>query len=74
MRVALPTLPDICNYGAIDRKGRVDYSECFQCLDCVTIFVNPKTCVPRVIEARRAGRAAPPILQRPTPGNPVPAE
>ncbi|PWR02627.1 hypothetical protein DKT77_10615 [Meridianimarinicoccus roseus] len=48
-----------CNYGAIDRAGKVDYSECFQCLDCVTVFEDPKTCVPRVLDARRAGRAAP---------------
>jgi len=64
-----------CNYGAIDRSGRVDYSECFQCLDCVTIFEDPKTCVPRVIEARRAGRAAAPHGPCPAaPHNPVPAE
>jgi polyferredoxin len=63
-----------CNYGAIDRAGRVNYSECFQCLDCVTIFEDPKTCVPRVIEARRTGRAAAPIPQRPESSNPVPAE
>jgi polyferredoxin len=63
-----------CNYGAIDRAGRVNYSECFQCLDCVTIFEDPKTCVPRVIEARRTGRATAPIPQRPASSNPVPAE
>lgn len=45
-----------CNYGAIKKTGEIDYSECFQCLDCVTIFEDPKTCVPRVLETRRALR------------------
>ena len=48
-----------CAYGAIARSGQVDYSECFQCLDCVTIHDDPRTCVPLVLAARRAdGRAA----------------
>ncbi|MGF1659263.1 MAG: 4Fe-4S binding protein [Rubrimonas sp.] len=48
-----------CAYGAIARSGRIDYAECFQCLDCVTIHDDPKTCVPLVLAARRAqGRAA----------------
>jgi transcriptional regulator of nitric oxide reductase len=64
-----------CNYGAIDRTGRVNYSECFQCLDCVTIFADPKTCVPRVIAARRAGRDGVPHIPRPAASDsPVPAE
>jgi NosR/NirI family transcriptional regulator, nitrous oxide reductase regulator len=41
-----------CRYGAIDRRGRVDYAECFQCLDCVAIHDDPKTCVPLVLAAR----------------------
>lgn len=45
-----------CKYGAIDRKGSISYSECFQCLDCVTIFEDANTCVPRVLEARRGLR------------------
>jgi transcriptional regulator of nitric oxide reductase len=48
-----------CRYGAIDRSGRIDYGECFQCLDCVTIHEDPKTCVPLVLAAKRpAARAA----------------
>ena len=31
-----------CKYGSIDRQGRIDYAECFQCLDCVTIKEDPK--------------------------------
>ena len=45
-----------CAYGAIERTGRIDYSECFQCLDCVTIHDDPRQCVPLVLAAK--GRAA----------------
>jgi NosR/NirI family nitrous oxide reductase transcriptional regulator len=41
-----------CKYGAIRPNGTVDYSECFQCLDCVTIHDDAKTCVPLVLAAR----------------------
>ncbi len=44
-----------CQYGAIDKAGQVDYAECFQCLDCVTIYEDSKTCVPLVLAAK--GRA-----------------
>jgi polyferredoxin len=46
-----------CRYGAIARSGAVDYAECFQCLDCVTIHNSPKLCVPLVLADRRAARA-----------------
>ncbi|WP_096704742.1 4Fe-4S binding protein [Magnetospirillum sp. 15-1] len=42
-----------CRYGAIDRRGRIDYAECFQCLDCVSIHGDARTCVPLVLAARR---------------------
>ena len=41
-----------CKYGAIARTGEVQYSECFQCLDCVTIHDDPAQCVPLVLKAR----------------------
>ena len=47
-----------CRYGAIGRSGRVDYAECFQCLDCVAIHDDPKTCVPLVLAGRK-GRPCP---------------
>lgn len=47
-----------CRYGAIDRAGKIDYPECFQCLDCVAIHNDPQQCVPLVIEARRESRQA----------------
>jgi NosR/NirI family nitrous oxide reductase transcriptional regulator len=42
-----------CRYGAIRANGNIVYSECFQCLDCVTIHDDPETCVPLVLAARR---------------------
>lgn len=42
-----------CRYGAIDRAGRIDYAECFQCMDCVVIHEDARTCVPLVLAARR---------------------
>lgn len=41
-----------CAYGAIKASGKVDYSECFQCLDCVTIHEDKAQCVPLVLAAR----------------------
>ena len=42
-----------CKYGAIKADGTIVYSECFQCLDCVTIHDDANTCVPLVLAARR---------------------
>ena len=51
-----------CKYGAIKASGQIQYSECFQCLDCVTIHNSPAACVPLVLAAR--GRPlAPPVLR-----------
>ncbi|MBE7204015.1 MAG: 4Fe-4S binding protein, partial [Parafilimonas terrae] len=50
-----------CRYGAIAPSGRVDYPECFQCMDCVTIIHDPGQCVPQVV-ARKRGRG---IASRP---------
>lgn len=41
-----------CAYAAIKPSGAVNYSECFQCLDCVTIHDDPGQCVPLVLAAR----------------------
>ncbi|WP_372836746.1 4Fe-4S binding protein, partial [Puniceibacterium confluentis] len=45
-----------CGYGAISRTGEIAYSECFQCLDCVTIHDDTERCVPLVLQARGAKR------------------
>ena len=38
-----------CKYQAIEKTGKIAYSECFQCLDCVTIHEDKNTCVPLVL-------------------------
>ena len=45
-----------CAYGAIKKTGEIQYSECFECLDCVTIHDDPKQCVPLILAARRDHR------------------
>ncbi len=44
-----------CAYAAIESDGRIDYDECFQCLDCVAIYEDPKRCIPEVL-IRKRGR------------------
>jgi transcriptional regulator of nitric oxide reductase len=41
-----------CNYGAIKKTGEIQYSECFQCLDCVTIHDDTAKCVPLILAAK----------------------
>lgn len=41
-----------CAYGAIKANGQITYSECFQCLDCVTIHNDATRCVPLVLAAK----------------------
>jgi len=41
-----------CEYQAIHRNGRIDYNECFQCLDCVAIHDSDALCPP-LMNARR---------------------
>ncbi|MCJ2072388.1 4Fe-4S binding protein [Methylobacterium sp. J-030] len=48
-----------CRYGAIAPSGRIDYPECFQCMDCVTIIHDPGQCVPQVLAHKRGRRSAP---------------
>ncbi|MFW2544426.1 4Fe-4S binding protein [Primorskyibacter sp. 2E107] len=45
-----------CNYGAIEKSGAIQYDECFQCLDCVSIHDDADQCVPLVLEARKEKR------------------
>ncbi|MBU2357631.1 MAG: 4Fe-4S binding protein [Alphaproteobacteria bacterium] len=47
-----------CKYGAIKKTGEIQYDECFQCLDCVTIHDDPKQCVPLILAARDRRKAA----------------
>jgi len=43
-----------CAYQAIEKSGKVDYDECFQCMDCVVIYESESLCVPLYNNARKA--------------------
>ncbi len=38
-----------CEYRAIDRDGRIDYQECFQCMACVAIHRDEQRCAPLIL-------------------------
>lgn len=42
-----------CEYQAIEQDGKIDYDECFQCLDCVVIYDSDEQCVPLIVEKRK---------------------
>lgn len=42
-----------CEYQAIEPIGKVNYSECFQCLDCVAIHESDQLCAPLIVERKR---------------------
>lgn len=42
-----------CEYQSIGGNGKVTYSECFQCLDCVAIMQDDKQCLPLILERKR---------------------
>jgi polyferredoxin len=50
-----------CEYQAITPAGRVQYDECFQCLDCVVIYESDEKCAPLMLELKRA-RTIPIVL------------
>jgi NosR/NirI family nitrous oxide reductase transcriptional regulator len=43
---------NVCLYDAIEPDGKIDYNECFQCLDCVGIYHDEKRCVPKILASR----------------------
>ena len=43
-----------CGYGAITQAGKIEYDECFQCMDCVVIYESDALCAPRILERKRA--------------------
>jgi NosR/NirI family nitrous oxide reductase transcriptional regulator len=44
-----------CEYQAIAPDGKIAYSECFQCLDCVAIYQDDQRCLSLIIWSRRMG-------------------
>jgi ferredoxin len=52
-----------CAYQAIEKSGKIDYDECFQCMDCVVIYDSEELCVPLLNKARKAaGQTVIPIV------------
>jgi transcriptional regulator of nitric oxide reductase len=51
-----------CHYEAIAPAGEVDYTECFQCLDCVEIHDDPQRCLPLIVERKQSAARTIPIL------------
>jgi polyferredoxin len=52
-----------CEYQAIDVHGRVDYAECFQCMDCVAVYHGEDLCTARIFEKK--GRRMSPSVKQP---------
>ncbi|MFM7633899.1 MAG: 4Fe-4S binding protein [Betaproteobacteria bacterium] len=48
-----------CEYQAIAPSGQIQYSECFQCLDCVSIYQDDQRCLPLIQERKREYRVIP---------------
>ncbi|MEK0429831.1 MAG: hypothetical protein RL001_2358 [Pseudomonadota bacterium] len=42
-----------CEFQSITPAGKVAYSECFQCLDCVAIYHDDTQCLPLIQERKR---------------------
>jgi len=62
-----------CEYQAIEPAGQIDYVECFQCMDCVTVHQSDELCAPRILEKKGRGwRSAPEAAGRGAPANPDP--
>ena len=51
-----------CHYEAIAPAGEVDYTECFQCLDCVEIHDDAQRCLPLIVERKQSAQRRIPIL------------
>ena len=51
-----------CSYQAIMPIGKIDYDECFQCLDCVTDYQDDKRCLPLIRDRRANGTAPPKVI------------
>lgn len=48
-----------CEYQAIEQTGKINYRECFQCLDCVSIYQDEHRCLPLILEKKKAGKIIP---------------
>jgi 4Fe-4S binding domain len=48
-----------CEYQAIAPTGKINYSECFQCLDCVSIYQDDQRCLPLIQQRKASNRVIP---------------
>ena len=48
-----------CEYQAIEKTGEINYAECFQCLDCVSIYQDDQKCLPLIQHRKIDGRFIP---------------
>lgn len=48
-----------CEYQAIAPTGKINYSECFQCLDCVSIYQDDQHCLPLIQQRKASNRVIP---------------
>jgi len=48
-----------CEYQAIAPTGKINYSECFQCLDCVSIYQDDQRCLPLIQQRKASSRVIP---------------
>ena len=48
-----------CEYQAIEKNGEINYAECFQCLDCVSIYQDDQKCLPLIQHRKMGGRFVP---------------
>ena len=56
-----------CEYQAIAPTGKINYSECFQCLDCVSIYQDDKRCLPLIQEKKMNRPVISIVHQSPSP-------
>ena len=52
-----------CAYQAIETSGKIDYDECFQCLDCVEIHDDAARCLPLIRQRKHRVIALQPVGQ-----------
>lgn len=50
-----------CGSQAIDERGRIDPTECMQCLDCMVLYHDDRACPPLAQERKRRARAGEPL-------------
>lgn len=50
-----------CGAQAIDARGRIDPTECMQCLDCMVLYHDDRACPPLSAERKRRAKAGLPL-------------